>query len=269
LHFPENYWVRTNVAEVSLGRYFLTISYDGTAYAGWQSQKNAISIQEVLEKALEMVFRQTIPVLGSSRTDTGVHAWKQVAQIDFDPPESVSHCLHKLNTALPSDISVLEIRQVVPDAQCRFQATARTYRYCIQRVKSPIGRQYAHFWYGDLDLASMQACCEAVLRHSDFQAFSKVKTQVNNFVCQVEFARWRTDENGLLLFEVKANRFLRGMVRALVGTMLEVGKGKRTVADFNEILLGKNRRMAGESAPAKGLCLMEVEYPASVFLEQD
>jgi len=249
-----------------LGRYFLTISYDGTAYAGWQIQKNALSVQEVLERVFSMVFAQDIKVLGSSRTDAGVHAAGQVAQIDFEPPEELNQCIFRMNMALPADIAIRELRPVKPEAQCRYDAEARMYRYRILRKKNPIARQYAHQWFGNLDMAAMQECCRLIEQHTDFQAFSRVQTQVKHFECRMEYARWLQPEEDLLIFEVRANRFLRGMVRALVGTMLEVGKEKKTVEDFEAILAGKNRRKAGESAPACGLCLMEVSYPEEIFL---
>ena len=249
-----------------MGRYFLTISYDGTAYAGWQIQKNALSVQEVLEKVLSLVFAQEIKVLGSSRTDAGVHALGQIAQIDFEPPEDLDQCVFRMNMALPADIAIRNIRPVIADAQCRFDAEARMYQYRILRRKNPIARQYAHQWFGNLNLSAMQECCRLIEQHADFQAFSRVQTQVKHFECSVEYARWLQPEDGLLIFEVRANRFLRGMVRALVGTMLEVGKEKKTVLDFESILAEKNRRKAGESAPACGLCLMEVGYPENIFL---
>lgn len=249
-----------------MGRYFLTISYDGTAYAGWQIQKNALSVQEVLETILSRVFAQKISVLGSSRTDAGVHALKQVAQIDFEPSENLDQCIFKMNMALPQDISVQELRPVKSDAQCRFQAESRTYQYKVRRKKNPIGRQYAFSWFGPLDLEAMQECCRIMEMHTDFQAFSRVQTQVKHFECRIHYARWFMAEDDLLVFEVKANRFLRGMVRALVGTMLEVGKGRKSKEDFKSILMEKNRRKAGESAPACGLMLMEVAYPDSLYL---
>lgn len=214
---------------------------------------------------MEKVLRQTVKLIGSSRTDAGVHAAGQVAQADFVPAANLQDCVFKINMALPEDISVLEIREVRPDFRCRYEAISRSYRYQIQRKKNPIGRQYAHFWCGKLDLVSMQECCAIILKSTDFQAFSKVQTQVNHFDCRIVYARW-VEESDMLVFEIKANRFLRGMVRALAGTMLEVGKGKRSVEDFASILAGKNRRLAGENAPAKGLCLMAVEYPESVYL---
>lgn len=248
-----------------MSRYFLKISYDGTAYAGWQSQTNAISVQQVLQEVMEKVLRQQIKLTGSSRTDAGVHAAGQVAQADFSPEGKIEDLVFKINMALPEDIALLEIREVRPDAQSRFEAVSRTYRYSIQRQKNPIGRQFAHSWLGKLNLAAMEECCRILVKHTDFEAFSKVHTQVTHFECRIEQAFWK-EENGQLIFQVKANRFLRGMVRALVGTMLEVGKGKRSVAEFVEILHGKNRRKAGESAPARGLCLLEVAYPDSVYL---
>ena len=249
-----------------MGRYFLTISYDGTAYAGWQIQKNARTVQAVLEEVFTFLFSQEIKVLGSSRTDSGVHALNQVAQIDFEPPYNLEQCLFKLNMALPQDIAIRDLRPVKPDAQCRFEASYRTYQYRIHRRKKPIGRQYAHFWYGALNMEAMLDCCRIILENTDFQAFSKVQTQVKHFNCNIEKALWFLEEEDLLIFEVRANRFLRGMVRALVGTMLEVGKGRMSVSDFESVLQGKNRRKAGESAPACGLCLMEVGYPENIYL---
>jgi tRNA pseudouridine38-40 synthase len=249
-----------------LGRYFLTISYDGTAYSGWQVQKNAISVQAVLERVLSGLFSQEIRILGSSRTDAGVHALNQVAQMDFEPPDSLEQCVFRMNMALPSDIAVRELRPVRPDAQCRFEAVSRTYQYRISRRKNPFERQFASAWFGPLNLAGMQECCRIILENLDFQAFSKVHTQVNHFECRIELARWFMEEGDVLIFEIKANRFLRGMVRALVGTMLEVGKGKKSLADFESVFKGKNRRLAGENAPANGLCLMEVSYPDNIYL---
>lgn len=249
-----------------MARYFLKISYDGTAYAGWQTQNNATSVQQVLQSVLEKVLRQAVRLVGSSRTDAGVHAIGQVAQADFFTEDSLEQCLYKLNMALPEDISIREIREVRPDARCRFDAVARSYRYVIQRRKMPVGRQYAHGWFGSINLDAMQECCRDILAARDFQAFSKVHTQVKHFECRIEFARWTETDDGLLIFEIRANRFLRGMVRALVGTMLEVGKGRRSNEDFRAVLSGKNRRLAGENVPAKGLCLMEVDYPETVYL---
>lgn len=249
-----------------MGRYFLKISYDGSAYAGWQVQANAPSVQAHVAEVMEKVLRQSVALAGSSRTDAGVHALGQVAQADFEFQGSLVQLQFQLNMALSPDVSILSIRPVRAEAQCRYEALSRTYRYSVARKKLPINRQYSHSWYGDLDINAMRACCGIILNSIDFQAFSKIHTQVNHFECRIERACWLEESPGMLVFEVRANRFLRGMVRALVGTMLEVGKGRISAADFERILLGKNRRLAGESVPAKGLCLMEVAYPDSIYL---
>lgn len=248
-----------------MGRYFLEISYNGANYSGWQSQTNADGIQDVLERTGSMVFRQEMKIVGSSRTDAGVHALRQIAQTDFPFGEDLDAAIYRWNLALPPDIAIRSIRKVREDVQSRFAALSRSYQYRIVRRKNPFELATAHVWSGPLDLEAMHACCDILLKTSDFQAFSKVHTQVFTFQCQIMYARWR-EENELLLFEIKANRFLRGMVRALVGTMLEVGRGKKSVADFQSIVDGKDRKKAGENAPARGLFLMEVEYPEEVFL---
>jgi tRNA pseudouridine38-40 synthase len=249
-----------------LGRYFLKISYDGSAYAGWQVQANAPSVQAHIADVMEKVLRQPVALAGSSRTDAGVHALGQVAQADFEFQGSLAQLQFQLNMALSPDVSILNIRPVRAEAQCRYEALSRTYRYSIARKKLPLSRQYSHSWYGNLDIGAMQTCCGIILNSVDFQAFSKIHTQVNHFECRVERACWVEESPEMLVFEVKANRFLRGMVRALAGTMLAVGKGKLRPGDFEKILHGKDRRLAGESVPAKGLCLMEVEYPESIYL---
>jgi len=244
----------------------LKVEYDGTNYSGWQRQNNGNSVQQAIEDALKKLTGHEIHVLGSGRTDAGVHAVGQVAQADFVPSESLEQCVYKINMALPTDISIIQIREVHPDAQCRFDAISRSYRYAISRKKNPLKRNYAHCWLGPLDLSSMNECCSIIRESTDFQAFSKVQTQVPHFRCKVSYAQWSEQEADMLVFDICANRFLRGMVRALVGTMLEVGKGKKTVMDFKEILAGKNRRLAGESAPAEGLFLMDVQYPETIYL---
>lgn len=251
-----------------MGRYFLKISYDGSKFAGWQVQANAPSVQAHIADVMEKVLRQPVVLAGSSRTDAGVHALGQIAQADFEFHGSLAQLQFQLNMALAADVSILSIKQVRDDAQCRYEALSRTYRYYISRKKLPLARHYSHSWYGNLDLNSMQACCQIILHSNDFQAFSKLHTQVNHFECRVDKAIWLEESTGMLVFEVKANRFLRGMVRTLVGTMLEVGKGRMSPDDFEKILQNKDRRLAGESVPAKGLCLMEVDYPESIYLSE-
>lgn len=257
--------IQIKTGNKELGRYFLEISYNGANYSGWQSQKNADGIQDILERTGTMVFREEMKILGSSRTDAGVHALRQIAQTDFPFPENVASAIHRWNLALPPDIAIRSIRKVKDDVQCRFAALSRSYQYRICRFKNPFEGGTAHVWSGPLNMEAMRKCCGIILQTTDFQAFSKVHTQVFTFNCQVEYARWV--ENGdMLFFEIKANRFLRGMVRALVGTMLEVGRGKKSVEDFQAVVDSKDRKKAGENAPAEGLFLMEVEYPSDVYL---
>jgi tRNA pseudouridine38-40 synthase len=248
-----------------VGRYFIEISYNGANYSGWQSQNNAPSVQETLQKTARNVFKQEIDVAGSSRTDAGVHALRQIAQIDFEPTEDLNQCIFLWNMALPEDIAIRKIQQVKPETQCRYDAIFRSYQYIIARKKDPFYTGRSLYWYGVLDLERLEECCQMIREAVDFQAFSKVHTAVNHFECEILEANWQTDGH-LLFFNIKANRFLRGMVRALVGTMLEVGKGKKSVEEFAGILNGKDRKKAGENAPACGLYLQEVGYPREVFL---
>ncbi len=249
-----------------MGRYFIEISYNGANYSGWQIQANANSVQETLQTAARQVLRiPDLDVVGSSRTDAGVHALSQMAQMDFEPSESLENIVFKLNMALPKDISVLGLYPVKPETQARYDAIFRHYRYQITPKKNPFFEGLALYHYGFLDLDSLNACAEIVKKNIDFEAFSKVKTQVNHFECKVESALWFR-ENQLLIFEIRANRFLRGMVRGLVGTMLEVGKGKMSLAEFEGIIQSRDRKKAGENVPACGLFLVEVGYPKDIFL---
>ena len=248
-----------------MGRYFIEISYNGANYSGWQTQTNAHSVQAELQNVCRKVLKQEIIITGSSRTDAGVHAKRQVAQLDFEPFDELDQHIFKLNMALPNDIAVRSLRLVKPESQCRFDALSRTYQYLISRKKDPFFENRSLFWYGELNVDLMNDCCKLIQINNDFQAFSKVKTSVNNFHCQILKAFWEKDSD-LLIFEIEANRFLRGMVRALVGTMLEVGKGRKSVSDFEEILHSKNRKLAGESITPFGLYLTRVSYPTDIYL---
>lgn len=242
-------------------RFFIEISYNGANYHGWQIQRNASSVQQTLHEVIQRVVRKPIRLVGSSRTDTGVHALRQVAQIDFEPGNlPLVQLKFLINQALPQDIAVLDFYEVKPKVMARFDAISRSYRYIICRHKDP-------FWYrrslnlnGELDLKILDEAAEIIKNTVDFEAFSKIHTDVNHFRCQIFQARWQ-NEGHLLVFEITANRFLRGMVRALVGTMLEMAKGKLDIADFQRIIEQKNRRMAGENAPPWGLYLTSVKYP--------
>lgn len=243
-----------------MGRYFIGISYNGANYSGWQTQNNAISIQATLQDAFRKALRQEITIVGSSRTDAGVHALYQVAQFDGDLTLDVQQVIFRVNMILPEDITVLKIFRVKSNARARYDALSRSYRYYISRKKNPFQVGRALFLYGDLDIDLMNECCQIILKTTDFQSFSKVNTQVNHFECFLTEAIWENTQD-LLVFKVSANRFLRGMVRALVGTMLEVGRKKMTLEEFRLVVESKDRKKAGENVPACGLFLTHVAYP--------
>lgn len=245
-------------------RYFLEISYDGTAYHGWQYQNNAISIQQVLSEALSTILRSDVKIVGSGRTDAGVHASQQFAHFDFEKELLLDLC-YRLNGYLPKDIAVHSLKEVHNDTNARFQAKSRSYIYRMHKSKSPFKTGRSFLFDRPLDLSLMNECCELIKNWEDFQSFSKVHTDVATFNCEIFEARWEESNDGFT-FYVSANRFLRGMVRALVGTMLEVGEGKKSVEDFLQILKSKDRRQAGSSAPAHGLYLSRVEYPNEIYV---
>lgn len=246
-------------------RYFLDIAYKGTNYHGWQIQPNAHTIQAEIEDALQKVYRQKTPIVGSGRTDTGVHALQQVAHFDGDeilPPDQIAY---KLNAILPKDIVINSCSQVKSEAHARFDAAERGYIYLIQTARTPFGAHEKLYVPYELNIDLMNSASETLLGQQDFESFSRVKTEVNHFICDLRAAYWeRNDEN--LVFNVRADRFLRGMIRALVGTMIEVGRGKLTVEEFVEIIKAKDRRQAGKAASPDGLYLNKVEYPAEIYL---
>jgi len=245
-------------------RYFIELAYKGTNFIGWQRQIKGRSVQQTLEEALATILRLSVEVVGSSRTDAGVHASQQFAHFDWetiipDPDKLV----HRLNSLLPTDLVVRDIFPVADDVHARFAATYRRYQYRIIRQKNPFLTNEAHIFRPDLDIEAMNAAAAFLLIHQDFESFSKVHTDVFTFLCDITQAEWQ-EKDGLLTFTVQSNRFLRGMVRGLVGTLLDVGTGKRPVADFEKIILAKNRQAAGPQAPAPGLFLVEVGYPVAV-----
>jgi tRNA pseudouridine38-40 synthase len=241
-------------------RYFIEFSYKGTHYHGWQSQPNAVSVQATLDKALQTLLRQAIQTLGSGRTDTGVHARQQFAH--FDTVSEISDCqklTHKLNAILPFDIAVKRIFQVSDTAHARFDATSRSYEYQITASKNPFLKDYSYFFSPTINLEIMNLAAAKLLGTQDFASFSKVHTDVNNFVCTITESFWE-EKDDLLIFHITANRFLRGMVRAIVGTLLEVGQSKIQVADFEHIIQQKDRKKAGQNAPPEGLFLTKISY---------
>lgn len=247
-------------------RYFLAIKYKGTVYHGWQVQKNALSVQEVLNNALQTVLQQEVVTYGSGRTDTGVHAAQQFVQVDVAQPLHVEKVIISLNRLLPGAISVTGIYRVRDDASARHDAVSRTYEYRIIHEKDPFLSDMAWQVHRHPDVAAMNQAAAVLLQHEDFECFSRVKTDVGHFRCTIEKAGW-TYRGAVLVFEITANRFLRGMVRTIVGTLLDVGWGKQTVGDVEKIIQSRDRRQAGRAVPARGLTLTRVEYPESVFVE--
>jgi tRNA pseudouridine38-40 synthase len=242
-------------------RYTLQLSYNGTRYFGWQRQPNEISVQEVIEKALSTVLREEIAVVGAGRTDTGVHASFFVMHFDVsneiqEPEKLVYH----LNRFLPEDIAIQKIRKVDDNFHARFSAISRTYKYYISTEKNPFQTETSFQYTGVLDVEKMNDAAQLLFEFRDFTSFSKLHTDVKTNNCKIVQAEW-TKENRQLVFTIKADRFLRNMVRAIVGTLLEVGKGKLTVYDFRKIIELKNRSAARTSVPAQGLFLTDIEYP--------
>ncbi|MFT0716033.1 tRNA pseudouridine(38-40) synthase TruA [Flagellimonas lutimaris] len=248
-------------------RYFIQFSYFGKAYHGWQNQPNAITVQEVLEKALSTLLREKIEVLGAGRTDAGVHARQMFAHFDFEPIPDIEDLVYRLNAFLPDDIAVQGIHQVADDAHARFDAMERTYEYWLVKEKDPFLFDHAHFVKHPLDVDAMNQAAKILLQYTDFECFSKSNTDVKTYNCDIRKAHWKIDEDKWV-FNIAADRFLRNMVRAVVGTLLDVGMGKMQAEDIHNIIASKDRGEAGVSVPAKGLYLTKVSYPKEIFDEQ-
>lgn len=249
-------------------RYFIYLAYDGTNYHGWQIQPNGISVQECLMKALATFLRREIEVIGAGRTDAGVHATLMVAHFDFEGDAlDVELVADKLNRLLPPDISVYQVRRVKSDAHARFDATARTYKYYITTSKNPFNRQYRCRIHGNLDFKRMNEAAQELFDYSDFTSFSKLHTDVRTNICRITMAEWTQVDEATWVFTIRADRFLRNMVRAIVGTLLEVGRGKMTVRDFKQVIELQDRGKAGTSAPGQALFLVNVEYPENLFID--
>lgn len=248
-------------------RYFLFLSYNGTSYHGWQIQPDSVTVQQTLQEALCLILGEKIETTGAGRTDTGVHARFFCAHFDSDSDdlEKKENLVFRINKFLPKDISVNSIRKVIPEAHARFSAISRTYKYFITRKKDPFSVDSSWYLYGDLDVDRMNEACDVLFRHSDFTSFSRLHTDVRTNNCKIYSAHWEED-NFSLVFTIKADRFLRNMVRAIVGTMTEVGTGRISVNEFEKIILAKDRGKAGKSAPAKGLFLSDIEYPPGIFI---
>lgn len=247
-------------------RYFFEVSYKGTNYNGWQSQSNGIGIQAVLENALSKILRHPVEVTGSGRTDTGVHCEQQFFHADTTDKFDEILLRQKMNSFLPSDIAIHSIQAVRDDVHARYDAIERTYKYRIVREKDPFTYGMRWHFFKPLNVESMNQAAALLIGQQDFECFSKVNTDVNHFLCDIKLARW-TEEEHSLVFTITANRFLRGMVRAIVGTLINVGTGSITAHDVKAILKSRDRKKAGANVPAQGLFLVRVKYPETIFLK--
>ena len=246
-------------------RYFIKISFRGTNFHGWQVQPNVPTLQATLEQDLGLLLGENVKLTGCGRTDTGVHASRYYAHFDTGLMNLERDDLFRINNKLPDDIVIHGIIPVRQEAHARFSAISRTYRYHIQRTKQAFRRDMAHYIYGQLDVKGMQKAAGILKEYKDFTSFSKVDTDTKNNFCRIDLAEW-IEEGDMLTFTIKADRFLRNMVRAIVGTMLEIGFGKLDPEGFRKIIESRDRSSAGTSAPAKGLFLTDIEYPREIFV---
>ena len=248
-------------------RYFIHLTYKGSQFHGWQIQENAPTVQQFINEGLETLLQTDINVTGCGRTDTGVHAHNFYAHFDIEKElseEKRTDLCFKMNRFLPKEISVFSIRSVKERSHARFDAVARTYKYFISRRKDPFLEDFSYYLYGDLDVELMNEAAKEMMTFTDFTSFSKLHTQTKTNNCKVTEAYWEEDGHKLI-FTIKADRFLRNMVRAIVGTLLDVGHHKINIDEFKKIIESKNRSDAGYSVPAKALFLEEIEYPNEIY----
>ena len=249
-------------------RYFLRLAYDGSCFHGWQRQPNAVTIQQTLEESMSVLLRCPITLTGAGRTDTGVHAEEYFAHFDLQQnllPSERDKIVFKLNRFLASDIAISDLIPVTGQAHARFSAVSRSYRYCIAREKNPFRHNFTYFIYGKIDHELMNRGAELIMSYRDFTSFSKVDTDTKTNNCQIVYARWQYEESELV-FTITADRFLRNMVRAIVGTLIALGTGKMSMEELKQVIEGKNRSDAGDSVPAKGLALHRIIYPPEIFI---
>ena len=250
-------------------RYFVTLSYDGAAYHGWQIQPNANSVQETLQNAFSTILRQDIEIVGAGRTDTGVNASMMIAHFDVTTPIDAIRLVKHLNRLLPQDIAIQNICPVVPDAHARFSALSRTYHYHITLSKSPFARHYAYRYPLPLNFQLMNEAAQHLFNYTDFTSFSKLHTDTKTNNCKIMRAEWIQDDADNWTFVIQADRFLRNMVRAIVGTLLDVGRGKLTITQFCQVIESQNRGAAGSSVPPHALFLSDITYPNNIFINEE
>ena len=251
-----------------MARYFISLSYDGAAYCGWQRQPDAPTVQQALEKGLSTLLREDIEVVGAGRTDTGVNASYYVAHFDSEGVKDCAQLVYKLNLILPQDIAVMAVREVQSQAHARFDAVEREYTYYISQRKNPFRRFSAWQYYVPLDMERMNEAAATLLDYDDFTSFAKLNSNNKTNICHVIKAEWRRAEwdNDLLIFTIRADRFLRNMIRAIVGTLVDVGRGRYTVEEFRDILHSRDLSRSSAGAPAVGLFLSDVKYSDEVYL---
>ena len=246
-------------------RYFLEFSYSGTNYHGWQRQPNAITVQEVIENSLKTILRHSVSLTAAGRTDTGVHARQMFAHFDTKTNNGrILNLVYELNQFLPHDIVIKSLRPVESEAHARFDAISRTYEYHISKNKNAFENDLHYFFKKSLDLELMNQASKIILNHQDFKCFSKSNSDVKTYICKISQAYWKNSTQGYV-FTISSSRFLRNMVRAIVGTLVEIGLKKKTLENLEYIIQSRERSLAGYSVPAKGLFLTEVLYPETIF----
>lgn len=251
-------------------RYFIQLSYNGTPFHGWQRQPNAVTVQQTLEEALSTILRQPTTIMGAGRTDTGVHAQMMYAHVEVAEnalaKADLENLIYKLNNLLPASIAIQKMIAVTEEAHARFDATSRSYIYKLSPVKSPFTESKVYYYRPSLDFEKMNQAAQILLDYKDFECFSKAHTDVRTYLCHITQARWEKVDDQWH-FIITADRFLRNMVRAIVGTLIEIGRGKQTPEWIHDVLQSKDRAVAGASAPAHGLYLQKITYPETIFLD--
>ncbi len=249
-----------------MSRFFITLSYNGKNYVGWQIQPNGMSVQQTIQEALSVLLRREMQIVGAGRTDAGVHAREMMAHFDWEgEPFTTDELVYKLNNFLPKDICISTIREVHPEAHARFSAISRTYTYYVTTVKDPFLHFYTYRLFFQPDMEAMNRLCGVLKEHSDFTSFSKLHTDVKTNICRIEHAGWEK-KGDLLVFTIRADRFLRNMVRAIVGTLLQAGRGQFDEEGLRAILEAGDRNKAGDSAPGHALFLEKVVYPDTIWM---
>jgi tRNA pseudouridine38-40 synthase len=254
---------------MAVQRYFIYLAYDGTDYHGWQVQPNGTSIQQCLTDALSICLQDDVPIFGAGRTDTGVHAKLMVAHFDTEKEIDCLSLTKKLNGILPADISIYRILPVTQEAHARFSALSRTYKYYISFEKNPFKNKYSWQLHFPLDMALMNKAASLLLSCTDFTSFCKLHSDNKTNICHVKEAAWTKCGDNEWVFTITADRFLRNMVRAIVGTLIDVGRGKMNIDDFQNIITLRNRCKAGSSAPSSGLFLYDIAYPDNIIISDN